>query len=66
MIWAELGIGVGTALTAFAAGILAGMIITQWRLAALPKAAPLEAEQKSLALLRTWLSPEQAEQFSSF
>jgi len=65
MIWAELGIGVGAALTAFGAGVLVGIIMTQWRLAALPKAAPLEAEQKGLALLRSWLSPEQAEQYSS-
>jgi hypothetical protein len=66
MIWAELGIGFGAALMAFTAGVLAGIIISQWRLVALPKAAPPQAEQKALALLRCWLSPEQAEQYSSY
>jgi hypothetical protein len=66
MIWAELGVGVGVALMAFGAGVLAGIIIAEWRLAALPKAAPPQAEEKGLALLRFWLSPEQAEQYSSY
>jgi hypothetical protein len=63
MIWAEIGVAVGAALMAFGAGVLAGIIITR---AGLPNAAPLEAEQKGLALLRLWLSPEQAEQFSCY
>jgi hypothetical protein len=63
MIWAEIGVAFGAALMAFGAGILAGIIITR---AGLPMAAPLEAEQKGLALLRLWLSPEQAEQFSCY
>jgi hypothetical protein len=63
MIWAEIGVAVGAALMAFGAGVLAGIIITR---AGLPKAAPLKAEQKGLALLRLWLSPEQAEQFSRY
>jgi hypothetical protein len=66
MIWAELGVGVGVALMAFGAGVLAGIIIAEWRLAALPKGATPQAEQKGLALLRLWLSPEQAEQFSCY
>jgi hypothetical protein len=65
MIWAELGVGVGVALMAFGADVLAGIIIAEWRLA-LPKGAPPQAEQKGLALLRLWLSPEQAEQFSCY
>jgi hypothetical protein len=63
MIWAEIGVAVGAALMAFGAGVLAGIIITR---AGLPEAAPLEAEKKGLALLRFWLSPEQAEQYNSY
>jgi hypothetical protein len=66
MIWAEIGVGVGAALMAFGAGVLAGIIISEWRLAALPKAGPPQAEQKGLALLRLWLSPEQAKQFGCY
>jgi hypothetical protein len=62
MIWAELGVGFGAALMAFAAGVLAGIIITQWRL----EAVPPQAEQRGLDLLRFWLSPQQAEQYSSY
>jgi hypothetical protein len=62
MIWAEIGVALGAALMAFGAGVLAGIIITQWRL----EAASPQAEQKGLALLRFWLSPQQAEQYSSY
>ena len=54
MIWAEVGVAAGVALMAVSAGV---MIVFM--------AASSRVEQKAVALLQPWLSPEQAEQYSS-
>jgi hypothetical protein len=59
MIWVEVGEAVvGIALVAISAGVMiivAGM-----------EATSSQVEQKAVALLQPWLSPEQAEQYSSY
>jgi hypothetical protein len=58
MIWVEVGeVVVGIALVAISAGVMiivAGM-----------EATSSQVEQKAVALLQPWLSPEQAEQYST-
>jgi hypothetical protein len=55
MIWAEVGVAAGVALMAVSAGV---MIVFM--------AASSRVEQKAVALLQPWLSPEQAKQYSSY
>jgi hypothetical protein len=60
MIWGEVGkVAVGVALMAISAGVL---IAIMTRI----KANSRQVEQKALALLQLWLSPEQAEQYCSY
>jgi hypothetical protein len=59
MIWAEMGVELGVALAAGAC-IMIVIMTAEWMLAASP-----QAEQKGLALLRSWLSPEQAQQYDA-
>jgi hypothetical protein len=59
MIWAKLCVDVCGLLAASACVILAIVRIERTR------APTSEAEQKARALLRAWLSPEQARQFKS-
>jgi hypothetical protein len=59
MIWAEMGVEMGVALAAGAC-IMIVIMTAEWMLAASP-----QAEQKGLALLRSWLSPEQAQQYDA-
>jgi hypothetical protein len=57
MIWVEVGVVAGVTLMAVGAGVMivlmAGIEVTS-------------VEQKAVALLQPWLSPEQAEQYSSY
>jgi len=59
MIWTQLCMDLCVALSAFAA--LMFVIVTTER----TRAPSSEAEQKAHALLRAWLSPEQAQQYNS-
>ena len=59
MIWTQLCVDLGVALSAFAA--LMFVIVTTER----TRAPSSEAEQKGHALLCAWLSPEQAQQYNS-
>jgi hypothetical protein len=59
MIWAQLCVDLCVALSACAT--LMFVIVTAER----TRAPSSEAEQKSHALLRAWLSPEQAQQYNS-
>jgi hypothetical protein len=59
MICAEMGVELGVALAAGAC-IMIVIMTAEWMLAASP-----QAEQKGLALLRSWLSPEQAQQYDA-
>jgi hypothetical protein len=59
MIWAQLCVDLCVALSACAAVMF--VIVTSERM----RAPTSEAEQKAHALLRAWLSPEQAQQYNS-
>jgi hypothetical protein len=59
MIWVEVGEAVvGIAVIAISAGVIMLVAGTQ--------ATSSQVEQKAVALLQPWLSPEQAEQYSSY
>ena len=59
MIWAAAGeVALGIALVVIGAGVIA--IVTRI------EATSRQVEQKALALLQPWLSPEQAGQYSSY
>jgi hypothetical protein len=60
MIWTELCVELGVALMIVGASIMVAVVTS----ARLPAARP-QAEQKSLTLLHSWLTPEQAEQYGS-
>ena len=60
MIWVEVGeIVVGIVLMAISAGVMIMLVAGM-------EATSRQAEQKAVALLQPWLSPEQAEQYSSY
>ena len=59
MIWAQLGVDLCVGLMACACMVFG--ILTAER----KRRAPPQAEQKALILLRSWLSPEQAQQYDS-
>jgi hypothetical protein len=59
MIWAELCVEFGVALTAGAGVIIAIMVGERVR------GATSQAKKKAVALMRPWLSPQQARQYDS-
>jgi hypothetical protein len=59
MIWVEVGeVVIGIALMAISAGVMIMLVAGM-------EATSSQVEQKAVALLQPWLSPEQAEQYSS-
>jgi hypothetical protein len=60
MIWVEVGeVAVGVALMAISAGVMIMLVAGM-------EATSSQVERKAVALLQPWLSPEQAEQYSSY
>ena len=60
MIWVAVGeVVVGVALTAISAGLMIALVARMETTSSL-------VEQKAVALLQSWLSAEQAEQYSSY
>jgi hypothetical protein len=60
MIWVEVGeVVIGIALMAISAGVMIMLVAGM-------EATSSQVEQKAVALLQPWLSPEQAEQYSSY
>jgi hypothetical protein len=60
MIWVVVGeVAVGVALIAISAGAMITLVTGM-------EATSSQAEQKAVALLQPWLSPEQAKQYSSY
>jgi hypothetical protein len=60
MIWVEVGeVVVGIVLMAISAGVMIALVARM-------EATSNRVEQKAVALLQPWLSPEQAEQYSSY
>jgi hypothetical protein len=60
MTWVEIGIVLAAAVMTTGAGVIVMLVSGEGM-----QAASLRAEQKALALFRTWLSSEQAQQYNS-